>query len=414
MTNLDYFKYCLKNDCMLKLAWYYSVLGINPKNSTYVEVIDNKYYVKINNENVLIDNVNTDRPLLSYSDKIIITNNDLSNIKDTVETTIGRAICNKVLLDYPFGGKIEYINKSLSADLLQNSIISKLLDKEVMIEEYIKFVNSTLFLQSLSKLVTIAATEKNIAPAPGILEYKDKLLKEYDKEYGTSWRKDKVRIVEYLDKLKKYDQDFLADDPTIGKTLTKKIQNNARLKQFISFGTVEDFGENEFIFESLIEEMDKNPETLKTLFNSIRQGSFSRGHETQKGGAVAKSLLRAASGVSIKEGDCGSTMYKEIYIDKDNASFLNNRYYLENNTPKLLKNAEEFIGKTLKFRSPLYCKYPNRNFCTTCCGDNFKNRENSVGLQLINISTAILTTALKSMHDTTIKVVNVDINEIIY
>lgn len=414
MTNIEYFKYCLNTDNVLKLSWYYSILGVRPKNSPFVEIRNDKYFVKINDDFVQIDNVDIDKPLIRYSDPITLTNNEMINIKDSIETTIGRAICNRVLLVHPFKDKIEYINKTLSADLLQDTIIKKLLSKEIEIKEYVMFVNSTLFLQSLSKLITIAATEKNITAAPGILEYKKKLLKEYDDTYGKKWRKDKVRIVEYLEKLKDFDKEYLADDPTLGKTLTKKIQNNARLKQYISFGNVEDFGDNEFIFESLIEEMDKNPETLKTIFNSIRQGSFSRGHETQKGGAVAKSLLRAASGVVVKEGDCGSNMYKEITIDKNNASYLNNRYYIENNTIKKLENGEELIGKTLKFRSPLYCKNPNRTFCTTCCGDNFLNRENSVGLQLINISTAILTTALKSMHDTTIKVVNVDINEIIY
>lgn len=415
MTNIEYFKTVLQSNFLHKLDWYYSTMGLNPVNSEFLKVENNSYIVKLpNGEETMIENVKSDRPLLLPKEEITLSNSDLPNIVGELKTTVGRAIANKILLVYPFHDKFPYVNGVMNPGDIEDELAKRLNNESVSVREYNKFVNCCVFIQSLSKVVTIGATEKSISGAPGIEKFKKDLSKKYDNEYGKKWRKDTVKVGSFIEEIKKYDQEYLKDDPTLGKTLTKKIQNNARVKQYVAFGTVEDFGDtNEFVEESLAEGYPKDKVKLATIFNSSRQGSHSRGHETQKGGAVAKSLLRVASGIFIKEGDCGSQIYKEIFVTKDLIKALTGVYYLNGTKLEKLLDPTPLVGQTIKIRSPLYCLKEGKIFCTTCCGENLRNRENGIGLQLTNISAGILTAALKSMHDTSIKLVNVDINEII-
>ena len=413
MTNIEYFKYILKTDIVFKLDWYYSVMSLNPIDSKYVFTKDKKYYVYIDNDPVVIDNIDTTRPLILYTDSISLSNNELSNVKNGIDTTIGRAITNLLLLVRPFGNKIDFLNESFKSDKVEDLIVEKMIRDEISVDEYLKFVDSAIFLQGLSKVVTQGATIKSITPPDGLEEFKKKTIEEFNKTYGEDWVKDPIKAAEYTNKLKEFDKEYLKDDPTLNKTLTKKIQNNARLKQYMAFGSVDDFGDNPFILESLDKGMPKDKKKLTTYFNSIRQGSYSRGHETQKGGAVSKNLLRTASGITIVEGDCNSKMYKEVLVTPGNAGYLNFRYHLVGNKVVMIEDATKLIGQVLKLRTPLFCHQEGRSYCTTCCGKNYVNRENSIGLQMNNISDAILTSSLKAMHDTTIKLADVNILEII-
>ena len=415
MTHIDYFKEVLQSNFLHKLDWHYSVLSLHPTASQFLRIENQKYWVRLpNGEEVEITDVKTDRPLLLPKEEVVLSNEHMPNITGEVTTTIGRAIANKIILVYPFEDKFPYVNGVMKPGDIEEELAKRLNNESISVREYNKFVNSCVFIQSLSKVVNIGATEKSISSAPGIENFKKELSKKYDNEYGKTWKKDNVKIGEFIEEVKKYDQEFLKDDPTLGKTLTNKILNNARVKQYVAFGSVEDFGDtNVFVEESLSEGYPKDKVKLATIFNSSRQGSHSRGHETQKGGAVAKSLLRVAAGIFIKEGDCGSQMYKEILVTKDLVKALTGVYYLKGTQLEMLEDPNPLIGQRIKIRTPLYCLKEGKIFCTTCCGENLRNRENGIGLQLTNISAGILKAALKSMHDTNIRLVNVDINDII-
>ena len=108
MQKADYFRYALTTDYVLKIDWYYSFLSILTD-----EVIDTKYIrTTAGKLEVLVGDTweeLTDvraTPIFELKDQIKLTNQDLENIEGTVDTTVGRAIANKILLTVPFGKKI--------------------------------------------------------------------------------------------------------------------------------------------------------------------------------------------------------------------------------------------------------------------------------------------------------------------
>ena len=61
-------------------------------------------------------------------------------------------------------------------------------------------------------------------------------------------------------------------------------------------------------------------------------------------------------------------------------------------------NIKDYIGKLYEFRSPMYCKTPNGNLCTTCCGDRLSLHENGIGMATSKIGSIILYIYMKKQH----------------
>lgn len=415
MTSHEYFKYAIKKNLLNKLDFYYATLSIPMENNDYLTIDNDVYNVFVDGDTLLITDRKTTEPLFDILSPIVLTGDDLINIDGSVETTIGRAIVNYITLVYPFKAKIPYQNKPFDAGHLESLVGSALRDDVITVKEYVTFVDCASMIGGLSKLVNVAATPKNISKPPGLEKYKKEVQAKFDKEFGEEWRKDPLKVGKYVDELRDYDKEYMKDDPSYGKSMSKKLMHNDRSKMFLSFGVEVGFDEDsEFIDGSLLDGCSKDKRELKTLFNTSRAASFNRGHETQKGGAVAKDLLRVSNGLTIKTGDCGSTLYKTIHVkSKDIAKTLNGTYMLGSTKLEPIVNGEALIGKTIKIRSPIYCREKGKVFCSTCCGKDFANKEFAGSLFLTTVSTTILTAALKSMHDATIVTVNIDIDEVL-
>lgn len=415
MTSKEYFKHALKNKLLNKLDFFYATIGIPTENNEYVRINEKAYEVLVDGDYLLITDRKTTEPLLDILEPIVLTTDDLINIEGSIETTIGRAIVNYILLVFPFKNKIPYQNKPINAGDIESLVAKALREDVISVKEYTQFVDCAGMVGGLSKLVNIAATPKNITKPKGLEQFKKATQTKFDKEFGEEWRKDPLKVGQYVDELRNFDKEYMKDDPSYGKSMSKKLMHNDRSKMFLSFGVEVGFDEDsEFIDGSLLDGCSKDKRELKTLFNTSRAASFNRGHETQKGGAVAKDLLRVSNGLTIKTGDCGSKIYKTMEVkNKDIAKTLTGSYMLGSTGLELIVNGEALIGKTIKIRSPIYCKERGKVFCSTCCGKEFSNREFAGSLFLTTVSTTILTAALKSMHDATIVTAEVDIDEIL-
>lgn len=422
MTNIEYFKHMLHQDHFLKLEWFYSVFAMAYDNNKYTFIKDNKYYVNLftTTEPEVITNVIPNRPLLSINEGIIITKDDLENVTDTdvIKTTLGRVIINKILLVDNFGNKIPYINKTIKPTDIENIIAENMHTKNIItVPEYIKFVDSASFLQGLSRITTISATEKSVVAPPGITKFKKEVVNEFNAKYGEDWSKDQTRIVEFESRLKAYDAEWLKGDPTDGKLTSGKVKNNARSKMFLTFGAEAGFdkkGENpNLIVESLGDGYPDDIDKLITMFNTSRAGSYDRGKETQKGGAVAKDILRATSSITIIDGDCGSTKGKSLTVTEDNYENIAGRNIFEGNKIVTVDNPKAYIGKTILLRSPMYCISTGSNICSVCAGSVMSRYKTGIPFLVTDISGILLKSALKSMHGTTLSTVNVDITGII-
>lgn len=418
MTKFEWLKYSINNKYYLKLNWYYYILGIidtkTLKENDFIWHNDMYFQAKLNNELVdIIDfPVNKNLPMFYVSDKITIDKGLCSNLKeDKVETTIGRLLANLVLLVYPFGVKLPYINGEVNVKDIEKTIGPMMRENKILVDEYLKFTTSCTFITNLSKLVSVSATKRNTVAPEGIEEYKIKVKEEMDKEYGPNWRNSTTLITVYKNKLQAFDKEWLKDDPTLGKLLNKKITDNSRTKVYLTIGNEQGFnkGSNEAVFidNSLQDGLPKDPEALATLYNGIRSGSFDRGHETQKGGAAAKEILRSSATIVIKPGDCKTNKGYTVTATKNNAKYFVGRYLLQGG--KRIDNSDEIVDKTIVIRSPMYCKYEDGSICSICAGDIASANPNGISMGLLSISGILLENSLKTMHDSQSKNLNYDL-----
>ena len=399
----EYFKYAIKNELMTSLKFFFSVMTIPLQNKNdYFKIENNKYFVLMDDKYEEVKDKTSKEPLFIFNQPILLFHTDMSCIPTRIETTIGRAIANYVLFQYPFHGKMEYINKQLSVKDIEKTVLANLKSDKITVDEYLMFVNSCSLLESLSRIVTVSATAKTMTPPPGIIKFKNDLIAEYDKKYGKNWVKDGVKVIEFQNTLKAKDAEYLKDDPTDGILSDGGIKDNARAKMFLAFGSDAGFSEDgktdAVVFNSLLEGYPEDKEQLAMIYNSIRAGSFARGNETQQSGLIAKIFLRSTSNIVMDGEDCHTPITREIFVNKDIASSLKDRYMQQGNKAVRIENPNALIGKTINLRSPLYCKQGHGSICRICAGETlFAYRKGATAI-ITDLTNILMNSKLKKMH----------------
>ena len=404
MNKLEYLKYAVINRLYSKIKWFYTFFTLlqynNIEENEYIRYNDG-IEVHMDNEWIKLKDTKENEAIFKFTDKIKIDNSWITNVKSETDTTIGRLLSNCILLTDNFGDKIDYVNKMFTVKDAEGLIGPLLRTKVVDVNEYLKFTYSVSYLTGLANITTVSATMKSVLPTPGLDKKKKELIKEFNNKYGKDWDKNRTRVQELVDELKKFDTDWIKDDPSYGKYMSGKVTNNSRPKMFISFGGEAGFdsksGYVDFVANSLLEQYPDLPEQLAAMYNSSRSGSYDRGHETQKGGAAAKDIIRSTSGVKINNGDCGSKKGYKLLVTKNNHKSLFGRYLLNGS---LIENTEQLIGQTITIRSPLYCLCSGDTYCKICAGDIAATTPTGVSLKLLSVSSALLKISLKAMHNT--------------
>jgi hypothetical protein len=104
---------------------------------------------------------------------------------------------------------------------------------------------------------------------------------------------------------------------------------------------------------------------------------------------MSKQLLAAFQSEYLgpKGSDCGSTKYIEVTLTDSNINNFDNRYIGVSGN-KLLEitkeNKKQLVGKTVKMRSPLYCKGYGKDKCIcNACGGNFYYEVDNTNIGLL-------------------------------
>lgn len=155
-------------------------------------------------------------------------------------------------------------------------------------------------------------------------------------------------------------------------------------------------------------------EELPQYADLIVQASSGRALMTAQGGYIAKQLNAAFQGVHLDpdpESDCRTTLTLRVTVDNPREYLF--RFYAEGNrlveiTPKDLDGLK---GKTLKFRTPLYCG-GKKGLCSRCAGTlHYRMGVTNVGLVASRIGTTLLNASLKGFHDATVKTTRIDLSK---
>lgn len=428
MKRLDFLKQSLVWKCYQKTAWMISAFSLIKESEEAWKadmypgrIVQNPWgysFVSDQGELVKIDDAKPGVPLFAMMEEISIDPSWIVNLKAPTNTLVGTLFANQLLLADNYGSKIDFIPEDVSIKKIESYIIKNRASdvpgkprdpSKIYLDEYMKMGMAVEFLKTISNLSVYSLTERNILPPPGIKEFKSNLMKEYQGQLN-----DPVKLAEFEKKLVDYDTDYLKGDPSDGKLISGKIRVNGRRKLFLSSGAEGGLqGDMVPITESLIEGVPLNPENYTALVNGARAGSYYRGVDTVKGGVSAKIVIRAMATFEIKEGDCGSTKGITRTYTKYNVENLVGRRIAGSANSKPIENVNEagnYLGRAIKLRSPMYCKYPGQTFCEVCAGERLSRFKKGLSIPATDMTGAILAASMAAMHKNTLSLAKLDLN----
>jgi len=381
----------------------------NPKSLYY---ISKKSQDKIEVQPLLEITKDISLPLIpSQHEKLVIKKDDnIPTITQDITTTYGKFILNVFLVIDPFNidgnNKISHLvpyhNESpLSLKKLKNEYKSLLLKKEIYPDIVHKFFINLDFLQTYSDIFVPSLHEDMLTVHPNVIKRRDELFKKYKDKLN-----DPETMLKIENELIELDKKYLLEkNPDFKILLSSKTFNVHRKLMFLTYGMVPSFGDEtpgyNFIKSNLDDGMQIDDMPL--IFNECRRGLYSRGVDTALGGAITKDIVRLLQDTEITEEDCKTKRYLSYYVTENNKENILYRYILDNNGKSILlteNNIDQYIGKTIKLRSPMTCETKN-GLCYKCCDYLWEiKRMKVISTIPVAISSTLMMLSMKSMHGT--------------
>ena len=352
-------------------------------------------------------------------DTLIIPAGKVFN-KEPIRSTVGRFLFNLFLLDYDLLKLIGYQNYSMGIGKVTDQIDTLLLEDVITGQRYVEFLNKQDFMYGLSKFLSPSLTMDILKPTPKASALKKELIAKHKEDIDNNdysvMNDIQNKVLEVSKSEIKNIPDFEIFQSEAGGGMGK-VFNNA-FKNMVYFrGAIRNLADEEQYYistASLFEGIP--PEEMDKYADIAVQASYGRAVGTRQGGYEYKKIASALQGVVIgtPKSDCGTKLYKLLDVTKDTAKMMAYRYIIEDDKLVLItpKNISKYIGKTVKLRSPLYCK--DEKFCNACCGELYYmlNLEN-VGLTANRVGTSLLNESLKAFHDLSLKLVDINIDDYI-
>lgn len=333
-------------------------------------------------------------------------------------TTIGRFIFNKFINESIFGDTFDYFNGT-------NYIKFRDMIDEALVEGY---VTTDQFSKYQSKICWLAYAPMEIlvpglsfgmmTPNAKVMARKKELFKKYEKQLAAGDIKIMAAIEkELLDLAKKEN----AKDPSLRLFNQKKPSFGNNYKTMcVMVGALadnDDPGKFHITGGNYIDGIPKDE--MPYYADQLVSGIYSRSVSTQVPGAQAKeiqSALQCEKANKNPESDCHTKLYSTVTMTPNLIQTYSYKYMINDDgtytelTPKILRT---LIGKTIKVRSAIFCN--DELYCAKCCGALFnKLGIENIGLTAADIAHKRMGLALKSMHDTSINVTEIDYKKYFY
>lgn len=341
-------------------------------------------------------------------------------------TTIGSYLFNAFILCNAFeNGKVAYYDKEMNSDNFSsfcNNLASSILHGTVSVQEFNKFSSMLLWLCYFTELFMPGLTLNMIVPNKELMNYKKELLNENKdllskKIYNSDDVSEFSKNVEKP--LVKKAIELLQDDPgmRLYKLSKPSFGNNYKNSNIVN-GPVMDpiSGKYKINTKSYTEGITK--ESFSILANKSLTSTFSRAVATQDGGAMTKYLSVAMQNIKTgpKDSECGTKGYVTFKVDETHWPALLYDFMIEDDGSLTLLTPEiknKVMGKTIKLRSPLYCKAKDY-YCNHCIGDRYYRMGiQNIGLASIATTGYITNKNMKAMHDISIKTFKMNFSELI-
>lgn len=375
-----------------------------PKDYELYVNIDNKsycYWDGTENEFVPLDGTDITTPLLDYKGKITLNVGDLPNVSGLINTTYGNVIVNLYCCVYAFGSKLPFFTGKLKGGEIESLIISKAVKdpkhpkpEEILPQEIDQYKKAVSALAVFSVICCATGSRETFTVNKQVLAKRDELLKAHKADLSNP-----AVVIDIEKQLVDLDKKLMGPEADNFYGPSAKLRNVGRKRQEIMYGLEGGLdGQNNVIAASLSEGIDFTNTPLSA--DTVTSASQSRGLLTAQGGELVKYNLRMFQNSLIASDDCGTKNYLEYTVQKDNSSFLENRYMFSGATTVLITKemTKKLEGQTIKLRSPGFCLEKDRNFCKRCVDVNLAERPDGVAIAAASGTNVIMQDTMKAMH----------------
>lgn len=358
-------------------------------------------------------------PLLKPGDDLTVHKTDIPNLNKTIESTYGILLFNWIVLVEPFEHRIDYMNDSPINIRKVEGYISELLvsdedvtgvapqPHQITISMYMRYGRCIGSLAGLTQMLVPTLTPKALTTDPRVRERRAQLLEENKDRLF-----DPVVQSRIQNELIAMDRAWIKGDPSEGFLLSNKTFGTARKRMFLIHGPEAGFDEGTnatLVVNSLNEGWDTDH--LVPMFNSTRAGSFFRGALTALGGEAVKFFMRVFQNLTIVEDDCKSKLGILREIEPGWGNWFVGLWELKDNgTVELItkERLPSLEGKTIRTRTPLYCKTKGVDYCAKCVGEALASVPTSVGSENTAVASQYMDIMMASAHAKELKTTKID------
>ena len=346
-------------------------------------------------------------PVFGMQEKFHIEDGMIANYKGpSMLTDVGKFFVNYLLFVDPFGDRIPYMNKLISAATADAAVRELIVDKKATRDEYNKYINNAFWFGEDGSIAIQTLSARALGTDPNIAKRKQELLEQHKDELT-----DPIVMAKIEDELVAMDKAYIKGDVSepFFQAVGGAAYKEQRKKMYILVGLTTDFTKEANTMVTIKSTMDMGyqAEDMPAVANEIRRGAYERGKSTAAGGTESKFITRAFQDIRIVQEDCGTKRgYTFVLQDKYKRFFLSR--YLMDGTILTEDNIDEYVGKQITIRSPMYCECKD-GLCYKCCDEVIKmNGLENIGMQSLAIANVMVTVAMKARHASSINTKHID------
>ena len=328
-------------------------------------------------------------------------------------TTVGIWIFNKYFIEEDLFDMFKYVNKTIN-----NEISVAVLEDRLPLETMKRFNMKTQKCMPYISILAPNYTDKMLTCTEVINKKKKELYKKYEEQIKKG---DEIAASRMEKELLDFAIEYMGDDPSMDMFISGargSIGNNFK-NMFVMKGVIKDPDPNakqkyNVAMSNYIDGI--SPDEYALFANSLAAGPYARAKKTENGGYREKLFLRAFQHLTLDPpgSDCGTKRYIEVILTESNINEWMYSYIIEGS--KLVEltsqNKSKYIGKKVKVRFSALCE-SKTGICNKCMGNlYYRLDKTNVGTSLTQIPSVQKNIAMKSFHDSTQSLYDMDLEKI--
>lgn len=421
MTRRDYLFRACRAEAWRRLSWRMSIFNVcrfpegkEPReyDLTFTPEGEPMYYAVVSDDNDTgtqyewrkFADAKKGEELFWPEEEIGVPKEELWGVDKDIVTSVGRFVTNWIVLRFSVGTKLPFLVEGDSFLVYEKELYTRCLKNEddesddptaIRPSEVDRFLQAMYEVSPMCMAVVPTGTLRSLVTDPRVYELRDRLLEENKDKLD-----DPAVIVDIINQIEKLDREWLSQDQSIEFYKSKKSRMRRRKLLLIS-GIETAFredGKYTLIAKSLAEETELTHAVER--FNNVREGSFSRGAETAKGGEQVRIIQMIFQNHKIVDGDCGTKLTYATIFDNYNAKRYIGMNAVVNN--KLVPITDTFVkenmGKLVRLRRPILCQQGHVDTCSACSSSSKSDEERAIGNDIAAGASNIMLNAMGAMH----------------